>query len=121
MSWYKAVDFTADRSIIALAADDQTIKLWKTGGLDPHTPPGMAHRTNVLLGHEGQVFSLVFSPDSGLLASGSDDGTIKLWDVPSGNCIKTLRSELPYERMQLEGATGLSMAQKISLRELGAN
>jgi hypothetical protein len=32
-------------------------------------------------GHEGNIFSLVFSPDGSLLASASDDGSIRLWRV----------------------------------------
>jgi WD40 repeat protein len=34
-----------------------------------------------LEGHEDTVFSVVFSPDGNTLASGSADGTVKLWDV----------------------------------------
>jgi WD40 repeat protein len=36
---------------------------------------------NTLVGHEQGVLSLSFSEDSTLLASGSADGTIKLWGV----------------------------------------
>jgi len=43
----------------------------------------------VLLGHTCGVGSLAFSFDSTLLVSGSDDETIKLWDVQTGGAIKT--------------------------------
>jgi WD40 repeat protein len=33
--------------------------------------------------HDGAVFSVAFSPDGKTLASGSQDATIKLWDMPS--------------------------------------
>ena len=35
----------------------------------------------VLKGHKGAVNSVAFNPESGVLASGSDDGTVLLWKV----------------------------------------
>ena len=34
-----------------------------------------------LTGHKAAVNSVVFSPDGSILASGSTDGTILLWDI----------------------------------------
>lgn len=34
-----------------------------------------------LTGHQGRIWSVVFSSDGKLLASGSEDGTLRLWDV----------------------------------------
>jgi len=74
----------------------------------------------ILRGHSNCVWSVAFSPDGGSVASGSDDGMMKLWDVQTGECIKTLRSDRPYERMNITGVTGLTEAQKFTLQMLGA-
>ena len=66
------------------------------------------------------VWSMAFSPDGKMLATGSEDQTIKFWNVQTGECIKTLRPDRPYERMNITGVTGLTEAQKASLKALGA-
>jgi predicted amidohydrolase len=43
-----------------------------------------------LTGHSYRVRSVVYSPDGRYLASGSDDNTIKIWEVATGKQLRTL-------------------------------
>lgn len=43
----------------------------------------------VQLGHSGNVSSVAFSPDGKYILSGSDDKTLKLWDIETGKEIRT--------------------------------
>lgn len=55
------------------AAYDRSVRLWRTAD-------GAALMT--LVGHKSAVSGVVFSPDGYLLATGSWDGSIRLWGIP---------------------------------------
>ena len=46
-------------------------------------------RTSVFCGHTGSILSLAFSQDGTLLMSGSEDETVRIWDVQTGGVIRT--------------------------------
>lgn len=106
-----SVAFSPSGTTLASGSEDQTVRLW-----DIHTGQCLT----MLQGHTNAVLSVAFSPDGQTLASGSQDETIKLWDVQTGECLKTLRSPRPYEGMNITGVTGLTEAQKSTLKTLGA-
>ena len=70
--------------------------------------------------HDGWVRSIQVSPDGRMAASCGEPGVIKLWDIQSRQHISTIRSNRPYERLTIIGVTGLTEAQKVTLRALGA-
>ena len=46
-------------------------------------------------GHDEFVFSVAYSPDGRQLLSGSQDETVRMWDVATGQCTATLQVSLP--------------------------
>ena len=52
----------------------------------------------IFSGHTESVFAVGFSSDGRLLVSGSDDKTIKLWDMQTGGVIKTFCGHTGYVR-----------------------
>jgi WD40 repeat protein len=71
-------------------------------------------------GHTSTVFGVGLSDDGRLAASGSGDGTVKLWETADGTCVGTLQNEPCYERMDITGMTGVTAAQHAALLALGA-
>ncbi len=51
----------------------------------------------VLRGHTANVFSVAYTPASDLLVSASADGTMKLWNTQSGECLRTRTNSVLVE------------------------
>jgi WD40 repeat protein len=82
--------FSADSSLLAtgsaLGPDniaDISIKLWDVAG---------GRELFTLEGHRTDIHAVAFSPDGSLLVSGGIDPTVKIWDVKSGQLIRSLQS-----------------------------
>jgi WD40 repeat protein len=105
------VAFNPQGTRLASGSGDTTVKIW-------NVQDGDCLKT--FAGHAKLVQSVIFNSQGNLLASASQDGTIKLWDVETGQCLKTLRSDRPYEGMNITGISGITAAQKSTLKALGA-
>ncbi|NEP24108.1 NB-ARC domain-containing protein [Moorena sp. SIO3I6] len=110
-NWVFSVAFSPDGNTIASGSHDQTVKVWDVStGECRHT----------CIGHTHLVSSVAFSGDGQIIASGSQDQTVRLWDTKTGKCLKILRAPRLYEAMNITGVTGLTEAQKATLKQLGA-
>lgn len=65
--------FAANGRSLILGCEDPEIRIWNFR--DP------AESTGILKGHQGEAWTLAFSPDECFLASGGDDHLIRFWDL----------------------------------------
>jgi WD40 repeat protein len=84
----KAVAFSPDDKVLAVAGGSapdvkSSIRLWDLVG---------GKVRGVLEGHQGCVSSVDFCPDGGMLASGSWDGTTRLWSAATGKDVRLIKS-----------------------------
>jgi WD40 repeat protein/transcriptional regulator with XRE-family HTH domain len=105
------VAFIPDTHLIVSGSADKTLKAW-------NSQTGQCVRT--LCGHKKRITSIAVSSDGSEIVSGSEDETIRIWDVQTGTCLQTLMAERLYEGMNITGVTGLTEAQKATLKDLGA-
>ncbi|MBE9046880.1 PQQ-binding-like beta-propeller repeat protein [Pleurocapsales cyanobacterium LEGE 10410] len=125
-----AVAFSGDSQLLATRTTDSkdcNLMLWdlKSQNLtaeDGHEQAPLlqgSEPVTLLEGHTDLIETVTFSSDSQTLASSSRDGTIKLWDIKTSQCIKSFFINKPYKGMNITEVT-LTGVLESSLKALGA-
>ncbi|QHG15156.1 AAA family ATPase [Nostoc sp. ATCC 53789] len=109
-----SVAFSPEGDILASSSLDQTVRIWdRHTGVCLKVLPVMPHamRSAIAFGKSTEHYAI---------ASGSQNGTIQIWDAQTGKCLKILNPDRPYQRSNITGVTGITIAQKDVLKALGA-
>jgi len=84
---------------------------------DKHICAWFAHngeRLGTYHGHQGTVWTVDVDPTSTLLVSGAADNTVKLWEVKTGNCLKTWEFNTAVKRVEFaeDGSMVLAVTEQ---------
>ncbi|KAK3354978.1 WD40-repeat-containing domain protein [Neurospora tetraspora] len=114
MAGVSCLTWAPDSNTLATGSDDKAIRLWDRvtaspahacgdesnrgqgpreyirGGSQLRTARGGRTGMGPLLGHHNYVYCLAFSPKGNILASGSYDEAVFLWDVRAGRLMRSL-------------------------------
>lgn len=90
-----ALCISSDGQTLISGSRDTTIKIWHLHTIDTY----QSNSTNRLIGdglidtfigHSDSINSIAITPNGKIIASGSEDNTIRLWDLNTGECLATL-------------------------------
>ncbi|CAG0919058.1 unnamed protein product [Notodromas monacha] len=82
-----------DSSILATGSSDKSIRIWKISGTAEDGESFVEELISPLRGHSYSVNSVCFAPQRALLATGSTDGVVLLWDPKLGERVGRLYHE----------------------------
>ena len=86
-----SLSFCPTEPLLAATYSDTAVRLWPLGQTSEQTSEQTSDEFDAepaaaltLEGHEDWVRSVAFSPDGKLLATGSEDHTVRIWDIRTG-------------------------------------
>ncbi|XP_059311819.1 uncharacterized protein LOC132063338 isoform X1 [Lycium ferocissimum] len=89
---------SSNNALVASASNDYSIRVWRL-------PDGLP--ISVLRGHTGAVTAIAFTPKTSSvyqLLSSSDDGTCRIWDARSSQCVPRVYSPRPKDNISVKNS-----------------
>ncbi|MBW4661725.1 MAG: NACHT domain-containing protein [Drouetiella hepatica Uher 2000/2452] len=100
----RRVEFSPDGRLLATNNGDNTVKIWDVSQIyrslssdsSSSNVPLSIPRLRTLKGHGGRIYGIAFLLDSDRLITGSEDQTLRLWEISTGNCLRVFEGHSRY-------------------------
>jgi translation initiation factor 3 subunit I len=99
------IKFNSDGDLLFSVSKDKIVCAWWSAN---------GERLGTYNGHQGAVWTVDVSPNTTLLATGSADNTVRLWNVKTGECVKVWDFPTAVKRVQFspDGSRLLAVTEK---------
>jgi len=99
------IRFNRDGDLLFSVAKDKVLCVWFSAN---------GERLGTYHGHQGAIWTVDVSPNSVLVATGSADNTVRLWNVKTGECVKVWDFPTAVKRVEFspDGSRLLAVTEK---------
>ncbi|KAJ5334878.1 hypothetical protein N7452_007281 [Penicillium brevicompactum] len=99
------IKFNSDGDLLFSTSKDKIVCAWWSAN---------GERLGTYSGHQGAVWTVDVSPNTTLLATGSADNTVRLWNIKTGECVKVWDFPTAVKRVAFspDGSRLLAVTEK---------
>jgi WD40 repeat protein len=99
------IKFNKDGDLLFSVAKDKIVCAWWSAN---------GERLGTYQGHQGAIWTVDVSPNTVLLATGSADNTVRLWNIKTGDCVKVWDFPTAVKRVAFspDGSKLLAVTEK---------
>lgn len=99
------IKFNRDGDLLFSVAKDKIVCVWFAAN---------GERLGTYSGHQGAIWTVDVSPNTVLLATGSADNSVRLWNIKTGECVKVWEFPTAVKRVEFspDGSRLLAVTEK---------
>ncbi|EEA19025.1 translation initiation factor eIF3 subunit [Talaromyces marneffei ATCC 18224] len=99
------IKFNRDGDLLFSVAKDKIVGVWFAAN---------GERLGTYAGHQGAIWTVDVSPNTVLLATGSADNSVRLWNIKTGECVKVWEFPTAVKRVEFspDGSQLLAVTEK---------